>query len=151
MAELTAERHWSERYLTSAEKRAVLKNWRRTLGQPAPEGDQPGRGFPDADVIPWCGRLNAIPGVCTIQSCAGHRNDDGTLTTAGVWIRLDEKRAKAFHARAFELAAQAPHIERVAVVYTSWGQEIATIDFAGNERGLLADSLEILVTFARSL
>ena len=139
------------RYLTTAEKRSVLGSWRRTLSQPRPAEDQPGRGYPDTDMIPWCDRLNALRGVCTVQSCAGHRYADGTRTSGGIWLRLDCARAEAFCLGAFELAKRTPHIERVSMRYASWGQEIVIIDFAGNEHGLLAESLEIVTGFISRL
>jgi hypothetical protein len=56
-----------------------------------------------------------------------------------------------FDARALELAGDTKLIEQVVRIYAPWGQEVASITFAGNERGLLADSMRLVVTFFRSL
>jgi hypothetical protein len=57
----------------------------------------------------------------------------------------------AFDTKALELAGHTKLIEQVARIYAPWGQEVASITFAGNERGLLADSMRVVVTFFRSL
>ena len=102
-------------------------------------------------MVARCAKLNAIPGVCTVQSCAGHGNPSSVESPGHVWVRLDRAMSAAFDAKALELAAHTKLIERVARIYAPWGQEVASITFAGNERGLLTDSMRLIVTFFRSL
>jgi hypothetical protein len=103
--------------------------------------------------VPWCDRLNALPGVCTVQSCAGHTPEEtgGGFRSGHVWLLLDEEMSTAFDTRAMELAAQEEHIERVSRIYAPWGQEVTSITFAGNERGLLDESMRIVLEFFLSL
>jgi hypothetical protein len=139
------------RYLTSAGKDAALKVYadhRETLITPL--DDRGGRGFPDTDIVPWCDRLNAMPGVCTLQSCAGHRRD-GYLTSGHLWLWLAPDVCEAFRRRAFELARLSPPIERVTTRYAAWGQEIACVEFAGNERDRLAESMRVILAFFSDL
>jgi hypothetical protein len=103
-------------------------------------------------MLPWCDRLNAIPGVCTLQSCAGHAASDGGVIAPGhLWVWLDRETSDAFDANAFHLAVKTRYIERVAKEYTAWKQEVASITFAGNERGLLHYSMSIILAFFESL
>ena len=109
------------------------------------------RGFPDADILPWCDQLNALEGICTLQSCAGHLRSDGTLVSGQLWLWLTPDISREFHFRAFELARHSPRIERVRTIYTQWGQEVAAVTFAGNERNLLAESMQLVVAFFSDL
>ena len=140
----------SRRYLSDADKRRILAQWRN-----AKRGDLctgiGGQGFPDPDVIPWCDEINMLDGVCTVQSCAGHLGGQGGIASCGhLWLAMDRKRSAAFDSKAFGLSAQAG-IERVCRIYAPWGQEIACIEFEGNERGRLAQSMHMIVSFLRSL
>ena len=47
--------------------------------------------------------------------------------------------------------ARRPVVERVERVYTGWGQEIAAVTFAGAERGLLAESGDVIARFFERL
>ncbi len=134
------------RYLTPPEKRRTLVEWRRAH---ASAGEGP--GFPDPDMVAWCAKLNAIPGICTVQSCAGHGRPGSVDSSGHMWLRLSAPMSAAFDAHALRLAASTDLIEHVTRVYTPWGKEVATITFAGNERGLLADSMQLIVSFLRSL
>jgi len=51
-----------------------------------------------------------------------------------------------FNRSAF-LLATLPGIERVGRIYQQYGQEIALIEFAGNERDLLAESQRYILGF----
>jgi len=140
------------RHLSPGSKRVELAEFDRyQVAYPTPLDDPGGRGFPDPDILPWCDKLNALPGVCTLQSCAGHRHQDGSLSSGQLWLWLSPDVAHAFHARAFELARQSPPIERLYTLYADWGQEIADVRFAGNERGLLAESMELVFAFFSDL
>lgn len=138
------------RYLTSEAKQHQLVEWRRTLtdwrhaGRPEHE-----TGWPDPSIIDWVERINAVPGVCTLQSCAGHRR--GEYQEAGhLWLAFNSTTADAFHRRAFELATN-PAIERVATCYHVDGREIVIIEFQGEERGALNASLDTILRFLVSL
>ncbi len=142
------------RYLTPEEKRLELATWREILATVPKAGERDGgRGLVDADIVPWCDRLNEIPGVCTIQSCAGHGNAvAGHVGSPGVlWLRLSQELSAALDADAFRLSARKPYIEQVSRFYASWGKEIASITFAGNERDSLHRSMRLIVAFFRSL
>lgn len=67
-----------------------------------------------------------------------------------LWLRLDRAMSTAFDAEAYTLATD-ERIEQVSRVYTSWGKEIASITFAGNERDSLNESMTVIVAFLRSL
>ena len=134
----------SARYLTPEAKGLELERWAslRTRGGG-------GAGAPDPEIFPLCDDLNVLPGVCTLQSCAGHRRN-GTFWPGHVWLWLDRRTSERFDRRASELAASAV-IERVSRIYAANGQEITAIEFCGNERGLLAESKELLRRFFYSL
>lgn len=136
------------RYLSPAEKAHELEQWFEMLTtqrwQPSstPKLDS---GLPDAEMVPWCLRLNRLPGICTLQSCAGHKR--GKRHTSGhLWLRLDRRTSRAFDARASELAKQSG-IESVSVLYRADGQTIASVFFQGNERGRLAVSMRTICSF----
>lgn len=142
------------RFLTLEEKQQRLEQWHRERRLPRPAGPLGGRGFPDPDIFPLCDALNALPGICTIQSCAGHprlRYADGATHCAHLWVRLDEQTAKAFDARVFELADDRDHFEEVVRLYSRGEGEVFSIEFRGNESGLLEESSTIILHFFQSL
>jgi hypothetical protein len=100
------------RYLTSAEKCAELEGW-VTEGADA--------RFADEGVRPLMDRLNALEGVCSVQSCIGHvreRRSDGTryVENGHVELRLDAERTRLFYAAMPTLRA----INGVDDVTISW-------------------------------
>lgn len=137
------------RYLTSQEKAHILAEWQKALSSPYPRDDAGGRGWPDPDVIPLCDALNRLPGVCTVQSCAGHGcAEKGYVDSPGqLWLRLDEHASRRFKAEVFGLATAKGLIERVCTLYTEDGKEITVIEFYGNERDLLPKSAKLIVSF----
>lgn len=139
---------YEARYLTPEEKTAILVSWERDRDHHGLE-ERPGRGYPDPDIVEWCDLINALPGVCTVQSCQGHR--EGNYVTPGhLWLRLDEPTTAAFDREAFQLARHEA-IEQVVRMYAPWGKEIASITFAGNERDSLAPSLRAILRFLHSI
>ncbi len=144
----------ADRYLSVEGKQENLAEWNQAKSLATPENKRElgGHGYPDPDMIPWCDQLNTIPGVCTLQSCAGHGSaQEGYVASPGhLWILLDRELTKRFRARAFELAVR-QEIERVSTLYSSWGQEIALIVFAGNERDSLDKSMRTILRFLYSL
>ncbi len=137
------------RYLTPELKRSILPVWNRAKAEPLPLGDLAGCGWPDPEIIPLCNALNVLPGVCTLQSCAGHKKESRFIC-GHLWIVLDESMSYKFEQRAFELAHH-KNIEWLSKVYSSWGQEVICIEFLGNERGLLQASMEVVLGFFKSL
>lgn len=108
-----------------------------------------GPGVPDPEMIPWCEKLNALPGVCTLQSCAGHR--DGERGTSGhLWLWLAEDEARRFRERAFELARNSL-MERVSVIYQPWGQEVVELEFRGSPDNQLEASMTAILGFLEAL
>jgi hypothetical protein len=147
----TRERDVS-RYLTDAEKTELMREWsaRCAVGRftMANEG---GMGFPDAEMIPWNAQINAIPGIATYQSCAGHDNGTEHVCRGQLWLRMSERVAQVFYLRAFELHARGDLIERVTTLFGDWGQEIADIQFKGCESELLGESMTFIIDFLRGL
>jgi hypothetical protein len=77
------------RYLTESEKRKELRYW---------ETDD----CADPGVRPMMARLNALDGVCTVQSCIGHvqeQHADGSryILNGHVEMRLDAQRTQQFY------------------------------------------------------
>lgn len=91
------------RYLTPEGKVAELEYWRSAQRTSVrPPGDAGGHGFVDPEIVPWCDVLNAIDGVCTLQSCCGHRTPsaDGEgdhVWNGQVWLWLSEPLAMAVY------------------------------------------------------
>lgn len=147
----------NQRYLTPAAKDAELAEWRAKQAAPLPappEGRENlgGRGWPDPEIFEACELLNALPGVCTLQSCSGHPGDGPYVNKGHLWIWPSEEIATAFYRRAFELALH-PRIEQCKVRFQGYGREVIDIDFDGLEsgEGMLEESTEALVAFFEAL
>ena len=124
-------------WLTPEEKKDILDGWedrQTTLMRPATASG--GRGFVDAEIVPLCNALNQLPGVCTLQSCAGHaaNDSDGAEYSGELWLRLDYAMSCRFEKAVHQLASN-PLIERVGKIYWGDGKETITIKFQGNEAG----------------
>lgn len=138
------------RHLDVEEKSRLLAEWAVTLEENAPLTERGELGFPNPLIVPWCAKINELPGVCAVQSCQGHRKDNGNIASGVLWLRMDYETAARFDDEAFCLAAE-PGIERVSRIYQAWGEEIATIDFDGNERGTLDQSMELILGFLEGI
>ena len=125
---------FNTRYLSPAEKVHVLAGWDARKREPRPDGDLGGRGYPDPEIFGLCNALNAIPGVCTLQSCAGHRLGPMNLQPGHLWLRLDETLSGRFRQTVFDLLRQ-PTIQGIATLYHFGDREIVEIVFDGTERG----------------
>lgn len=85
------------RWLTEDEKHATLSFWHRTRDVAPDNIDvkrqfiEGGYGWPDPVMHPWCDRLNALNGVCTVSSCVGHHIALGRYSEGHIWLRLAEK------------------------------------------------------------
>ena len=135
------------RYLSKIEKAVELREWHDKSSSP---GIAP--GDPDEAIVPWCKLINHIPGICTLQSCTGHRRANGYVETGHLWLKLSETMALRFYKKAMNLSAQ--HcIERVSTIYSAWGSEIVEIVFHGSERSTLDldHSLTTILRFLQDL
>ena len=137
----------------SREKAEILEGWeesKRTLMRwPGVKG---GYGYVDADIVPLCDALNRLPGICTLQSCAGHPAGElgGYVSPGHLWLQLDQRMARRFEEQAHQLAAE-PVIERVEKIYWEDGKETVTVHFKGNESGRLAESSTAILKFFEKL
>jgi hypothetical protein len=138
-----------DRYLNPGVKARLLREFGHVRQKPIPAGDLSGRGYPDPGIVPFCDWLNSLDGVCTLQSCEGHRARKGHIASSGVlWIWFDKELSDLFRERASQLVV--PPIERVAQVYSN-SREFVEIIFGGNENGQLDLSLAVLGEFMASL
>ena len=136
------------RYLTAVGKRDALEFWEQRKLDIRPDGFIGGRGYADPEMFPWCDALNAIEGVCTLQSCAGHKHPDGHQWHGQLWLWLDGALARQFDVRVFELAGH-PLMERVRRLYLRDGNEVVDLEYAGTDQ--LDASMAVIVAFFRSL
>ena len=149
-AEVSGQR--AMRFLTPHEKTETLASWeeyKRAFIRPGAKG---GRGYVDPDIVPLCDALNRLPGVCTLQSCTGHsaNDSDGPVYSGVMWLRLNQRMTHRFEEQAHRLAAEQV-IDRVGKIYCEDGKETVTIEFKGNETGLLAESVSVVLGFFRAL
>lgn len=133
------------RFLTPDAKLEILAEWQRTREQWR-DGSLRGTGEPDTDIIPWCDRINALPGLCTLQSCAGH-TENGSIKSAHFWIWMSRSVSENFDRNAFLLLRNRDRIDWVSRHYLPDGKEIASITFFGNERDLLEQSATLIYGF----
>ena len=134
------------RYLTATEKSHELEAWSRIQAECV---GLSGPGMPDPEIMPWCEKINALDGICTLQSCAGHRGGERGLG-GHLWLRLDRAKARIFQNRAFELTRHSG-IERISLIYQPWGQEVVQIEFQGAPTGQLDASIRAILGFLESL
>lgn len=141
-----------ERFLTEGEKVEEVSAWLKKRSNPLPSDVRGGQGHPDRDMFPWTDRLNQIRGVCTIQSCAGHSLHGGNImeSTGNLWIRVSEPMWKRFLWAVPYLAAN-PLIDRLRLMFLHGRGDIIDINFQGNERGQLAESMGIICEFFERL
>jgi hypothetical protein len=137
----------AERFLSEGGKRKELAYWECVKRQWR-SGCLRGVGEPDRDIVPWCDRFNALPGVCTLQSCAGHVRE-GAIEAAHLWIWMSEPVARNFDGDVYVLLRQRPPIDWISKHFLHDGKEIAAITFFGNERDLFGRSVELIYNFMR--
>jgi len=137
-----------DRFLTVGEKSEILNAWGERIS--ALPTDVPGegdpRGFPDPLMIEWCRRINALKGVCTVQSCSGHRASDGAFYSGHLWLRMSRGVSDRFERQAFNLAGQRG-IERVSKLYMHGGEEVIVLEFQGQEHDRLDSSMGAVLRF----
>lgn len=137
----------SIQHLTPELKHQVLLAWEELKARGRVTGNKEGgEGYPDEAVFPLCDRLNALDGVCTMQSCAGHRRPSADrvgqyIYPGEVWLWLSESMLRWFAEAAGRLAGQ-DGIEAVSVLYGRYddNRAVVSIQFQGNEQGRLSSS-----------
>ena len=124
-------------HLTPAAKAEELLRWSAQRADQSYRG-APGAGFPDPEVFDLCDRLNAIRGVCTLQSCAGHPRAEGREWSCPgqVWLWLDEPTWLLFLETAPEFARRAC-IERLDVLFGRHNDDraVVAVSFRGMDQG----------------
>ncbi len=151
-----------QRYLTRAEKIRELKSfedykcipgiWRRDHSD-----DPGGRGRVDHEVLPLVDDLNTLDGVCTIQSCCGHRwpANDGYggehFMRGQLWLRLTERLMGAIDQRVGELLAHdvIVHVQRL-YSFQEQGEPHDVLDVQWHE-DRMDEAREVISSFFRSL
>jgi len=140
------------RYLTAAEKAQELTTWLVACADMPCDvsawSDE--RGFPDPPMIPWCEKINRLEGICTVQSCGGHRRTDGSIVSGHLWLRLSREVSERFDQTALGFAAQ-PGIEQVSRLYAPWGAEVAAVVFAAGDRTRLNRSMRVVLRYLRGI
>lgn len=85
------------RWLLDDEKESTLSFWHHTRDvipetwEVKAQFAAGGYGWPDPAMHPWCDRLNALDGVCTVSSCTGHLIVPEHYSDGHLWVRLGEK------------------------------------------------------------
>ncbi len=131
------------RYLT-VEHEKKIQNDLRVL---YPTANKERNNGLDIDVVPYLKRLNAIDGVATLQSCAGHNVGD-YIESAHLWIWLSEELAQRLYLDA-PLLAQNKNMEAVQIYFVGEPpiQEIIQIIFRGNPYSMLPEACEHITAF----
>ena len=137
------------RYLSDEAKRAELERWREQRLTPRPGGDLGGRGYPDPEIFTWTDRLNDIRGVCTLQSCSGHKRLTGPGWKGELWFWLSESMMKNWNTNAWRLA-EVSGFESVRTLHFP-ELEVADVIYPGLESGRLNYSLTIVEGFLLTL
>lgn len=151
------------RYLTPAEKEVEVRDWltvraefiagRNWDGKPIPAGDLGGYGYPDVPMFRWTDKLNALDGVCTVQSCSGHWTHDGGPAQhhdGQVWLRLSGSLTRAFERHAMQLAAE-PCIRNLRTIYLPDGHQVVDIVFVSDGGIVMDSSLMVILDFFEGL
>jgi len=91
-----------------------------------------------------------IPGSLYGSILCGHGRPGWVDYPGCLWLRLDRRTSEAFEKHASVLAGMR-EIDRVSKIYNEDGKEVVAIEFAGNERNLLAESERRIVRFFEQL
>ena len=103
----------------------------------------------DPEMISWCAKLNAIPGIETRQSCSGHKIGETSKceglyryeASGSLWLVCDWITQEV----AFQLA-KIPTMEQVRLIFFSWDDDaVWDITFKGKNRDCLDESMESIV------
>lgn len=136
-------------FLTASEKRRHVARWQtlRTM-----RFDPRSVGTPDAEIFGLTDLINALPGICTVQSCAGHVRQGAEPQTkivdaAHLWLRVDQPVFQAIFDGTATLLSHR-EIEELNVRFGRFGEgPIIEIIFAGHERSKLDLSGALILAF----
>lgn len=151
------------RHLTAPEKTRKVADFAAYRSDPGnyrtvhPEA-KGGEGWIDPEVLALVDALNALEGVCTVQSCCGHRwpipgDPDGAerVHRGQLWLRLSEGVSRRFEERVGELLAH-DVILRVSKLYAYEGMtephEVHDLLF---KDGAVDEACRVIVTFFQGL
>lgn len=153
-----------ERWLTSAEKLREVESFADYRRDPqhfrtAHPDAHGGEGYIDPEVLPLVDALNEIEGVCTVQSCCGHRwpipgdpHGSESFHPGQLWLRLSEHVSRGADEHMAELLAQKPTIQHVRKLYSYQGMsephEVLDVMFA---EGAVEEAQDVLVPFFGAL
>lgn len=108
--------------MTPDAKAVELARWEQVKAE-RPADALDAVGFPDPPIYALCDRMNQMPGLCTLQSCAGHRmpypaneGDGFYYHSAQLWLWPDEWTARRFYLSARQLR-QRRLIENVRLLW----------------------------------
>jgi len=140
-------------HMVPATKDYEVREWEKA--KTGPRGE-PGEGYPDTRILLLCDKINELPHICTLQSCAGHTRSSERrwASDAHLWLWFDEKRFHRFVVRACELAKQS-YINEVALLYGRYpdNRVVASVHFQGDnvEPSLLENAGATIYTFLKGL
>jgi hypothetical protein len=151
------------RYLTAEEKAREVASFAAYRRDPskhrtAHPNAKGGEGWIDPEVLPLVDALNDLEGICTVQSCCGHRwpipdDPDGAemVHRGQLWLRLSEDLARRVDERVGELLAH-DVIVQVSKLYAYQGMsephEVLDVLF---REGSIGDAERVIVGFFRRL
>jgi len=111
-----------------------------------------GEGWIDLEALPLVDELNAIEGVCTIQSCCGHVNGHDYAYPGHFWIRLSADMMERFERDIDRLLSQ-DVIQHVTKLYSFQDgdspHEVVDVKFWGEPAGRMDEAREVIAGFFR--
>lgn len=160
--------NWSvdtQRWLTKDMKDRSLNHWRAAKAsyeQAKVDGSLPARpggmGYPDPEIYDLCDRLNALDGICTMQSCAGHLHPDeepgdGAMWSGELWIATTRRIQMRVITRIRDLLQHDTYIERARLIFLPDSPDVIDIIFQGMNKGslTLATSSDIIYDFMKRM
>lgn len=99
----------------------------------------------DSKLIPYLKRLNNVVGVATIQSCVGHKVEDG-YEDGYLWLRLSEKIRNIVYDKVYSLV-NIDGVIKISIIYHSSGEELFEINFQSVETSEGRKAIEKVVIF----
>jgi hypothetical protein len=103
-----------------------------------------GPGFLDEEMLPHLDRLNALEGICTVQSCTGHIKDNTLKREEGpgcLWLRLSRDMRDSFEENLSVLEEQFKK-QFEGILYANFWAEMLYgrqyVEVPGEERPVLA-------------
>jgi hypothetical protein len=112
------------------------------------ETKQEWHSLADPEMIPWCAKLNSIPGIETLQSCSGHKTGDRSKcegiyryeTNGQLWFVCDWITREI----AFDLA-EISTMEQVRMIFFPDGNAVWDLTFQGKNKGVLDESMTSII------